>query len=223
MKVQARRTLVFLIVSAFAVSAASAQIDSARYQVPFAIKWNPTTLLDPANPAFAAGAEFRLNETMCLYTELSYISNGISIYGRSTGIRISGFKAALDYRYIFSRDYYDGERFFFGINVFYKSSTANKEVDFQRFGGLYSELIDVDIKRRIIGGHFLLGVEVFMPEERWRIEGYGGIGLRHKNIEKTNIPEDAEEVAPNIFFSDMMDGVTIPSILLGFRVGFVLK
>jgi hypothetical protein len=75
------------------------------------------------------------------------------------------------------------------------------------------------------GSHLKIGFTTRNNNNRFYIDVYAGIGIRHKTVVLNSLPADAELLdftSPFTFEEDPIQNRYLPSATLGFNVGFRL-
>jgi hypothetical protein len=107
--------------------------------------------------------------------------------------------------------------------MFKYSSIKVHDMEFSRMGGAYTQIMDIDLSKQVYTFHVLLGREsLLFGNERLMLDYYFGLGYRIKRLNKDKIPSDIALDFDSPFWYDFYPRYSIPSVMLGFKVGYRL-
>jgi hypothetical protein len=138
-------------------------------------------------------------------------------------IDIVGFRARTSIRAYTSRENTrSNSKNYVALDGMYKYSDAQfKDMEVSRFDGLFFQRIDAQVVKHVYAFHVLFGRELEMfGDDKIMMDLYFGLGYRIKTLDMSHLPSDIRDDFDSPFWYDFSNKYTVPSIMLGAKIGF---
>ncbi len=189
----------------------------------WAIKLAPLSILDFVDPTIQVGVEYLITPSLGIQQEVGFMrvknwfnSNNTEEHPRNI------LRLRTELRYYSSLD---RKTPYIALEGFYKHVSQQREQEIDQ--GNYWEKVSYTQIRNVLGFHFKIGWQFSLNHnERLIMDVYTGIGMRRIVAHTTN----REKVPPALLSSDSFIDLqisgnktyTLPSIALGFKIGYWL-
>jgi hypothetical protein len=190
-------------------------------------KWSvtvkPIGFLDPFLTNFTLGGQHRVSEKFLVEINGGLIQSWYCTYNqKEDNISKSGWRAGAEVKYLFHRKLYIAAQAFHNNYI----KTNNETV--WRYNRAYTQDFELEKHITATGGHLKFGILIHHPGKPLFFDFYAGLGMRYRDTNIRNLPDDGEIVedidwfGPRIFNfdTDVTGSKTTPSVALGFSVGW---
>ncbi|MBX2931037.1 MAG: DUF3575 domain-containing protein [Chitinophagaceae bacterium] len=163
---------------------------------------NPLGILE-IQAAYGAGIGYRFNEQWEASTEYAQLKPSVWM-GEGKYTNIQGFKTTSTIKYTLHINEYTNSRTFVGAEFRYKQFSYDDVADFTNLTtGKTMKEYNFKNTTRVKGFAGIIGKQWDLGENsRWALELTAGIGLRFKNIQRDNTPENSFIVATDTGFGE---------------------
>ncbi len=186
---------------------------------------NPLGVLE-IQAAYGAGIGYRFNEQWEVSSEYAQLKQNF-LFGEGKFTNIQGFKSTTTVKYSIDINEYTKSRTFVGAEFRYKQYSFDDVADFTNNTTgktvkeyAFKNTTSVKGFAGIVGKQWDLG-----ENSKWALELTAGIGLRFKNIHRSNTPENSFIVAKDAGFGETpnyKDNHTSVYFPIGLRLMFRL-
>lgn len=183
----------------------------------FAVKYNPTALLDLLTPAHQFAVEYKIVNNISGQTEIGYINHNLTPIRKENNHSFSGFKIRNEVRLYYKSNKFNNN-FYLAPEILIKQFDQTRTRYVLRFGGMYQQKMNVSTTSKAFAVHLKIGGQsMLFQNSNFIFDYYAGAGIRY--LHKTNdLPEDAE--LENAW---SLENDVFPSIVIGVKIGYAIS
>ena len=193
----------------------------------YAMRFNPLAMIDPSEPNFSVGMEWKYKKNYSVGIDASFIFAS-SYYANAAVSRPLGFIIRPFFRYYYWNKY--KYRLFFQPEIFYKYVNYAIEdwVQINDSGNnvVYHQYSNFSIEKNVfVAGLKWGGQTVFFKNPNLMFEWFAGLGLRLGKVELHDLPSNATYSINRIFATDRTKNLTYftPNIMAGVTIAYSFK
>ena len=169
------------------------------------------------------GGKFQLQHELayCFSPNLMWLTSNTNNW--NAGIDERGFKVRTQIRaYVGYNNEFSNSKNYIAFDGMFKYVIINSRDQYvPRLDGAFTQIMDIKINKMVYAFHVIFGKEVELFEnEKIMLDIYGGIGYRFKNLGIEDLPTDIQQTFESPYWYDFTTRSSIPSIMLGMKIGF---